>query len=167
MKRCPGWHLFLCNFWMMNKIALLINGVSLPHDVLDKSLAYANGNGTHVKAVFVYENVDEEDYKLPAAAEVSKADFSESNAARNLEELVEHNTSYVETFFTNHDIDCELVTLKNPAIEEISDALKNVDRIFIDHVTFLHPDEFAYVDFTLEQLEEQIASKIEWCERRD
>ena len=152
---------------MMNKIALLINGVSLPHDVLDKSLAFAKSNKVPVKAVFIYENVDEADYKLPAVAEVSKADFSDSNAARNLEELVEHNTSYVETFFANNDVRFELAALKNPTIEEISAALNNAERIFIDHETFLHPDEFAYVDFTFEQLEEQIASRIEWCGRRD
>ena len=151
---------------MMDKIALLINGVSLPHDVLYKSLAFAKSNSVPVKAVFIYENVDEADYKLPAAAEVSKADFSDSNAARNLEELIDHNTSYVETFFANNGIGFELEVLKNPTIEEISAALANTDRIFIDHETFLHPDEFAYVDFTLEQLEEQIASRIEWCERR-
>ena len=151
----------------MNKTALLINGVSLPYDVLDKGLAHARKSGQSVKAVFVYENVDEEDYKLSPAAEVSKADFSESNAAKNLEELVEHNTSYVQTFFTNNNIDCELVVLKNPTIGEISGVLTDVDRIFIDHATFRHPDEFAYIDFTLEELEEQISSKIEWCNQRD
>ena len=147
----------------MNKTALLINGVSLPYDVLDKSLAYAKSNSLPVKAIFVYENVDEEEYKLPPAAEVSKADFSDSNAARNLEELVEHNTSYVETFFANNDIQCELVVLKNPTIEEISGALNDVDRVFIEHQTFMHPDEFAYIDFKLEELEEQISPSIEWC----
>jgi hypothetical protein len=151
---------------MMNKTALLINGVSLPYDVLDKSLAHAKDSGTPVKAVFIYENVDEEEYELPAAAEVSKADFSDSNAARNLEELIEHNTSYVETFFANNDIACELVMLKNPTINEISDALKDVGKICIDHETFMHPDEFAYVDFTFEDLEERIGSRIEWCGRR-
>lgn len=150
----------------MDRTALLINGVSLPYDVLDKGLAHAKNNGLSVKAVFVYENIDEKDYQLPRAAEISKAEFSESNAARNLEELVEHNTSYVESFFSNNDIDCELVVIKNPTIEEISGAFSDVDRIFIDQQTFMHPDEFAYIDFTLEQLEEQITSKIEWCNQR-
>ena len=63
----------------MNKIALLINGISLPHDLLDKSLLYAKGNKVPVKAVFVYENVEEVDYELPAGGDVSKADFSDLN----------------------------------------------------------------------------------------
>ena len=151
----------------MNKIALLINGISLPHDLLDKSLLYAKGNKVPVKAVFVYENVEEVDYELPAGGEVSKADFSDSNAAKNLEQVVEHNTSYVQSFFANNEVDTELVVLKNPAFEEISGALKNVEKIFIEHETFTHPDEFAYVNFTFEDLESEISSKIEWCGQKE
>lgn len=147
----------------MNKIALLINGVSLPYDVLDKSLEFARKNGIPVKSVFIYENADDKDLELPPGAEISKADFSDSNAVRNLEEVVEHNSSYVETFFKNHDIEHELVVLKNPAIEEVADMVKNADCIFIEHATFTHPDEFAYVNFTLEELQQQISSPIEWC----
>ena len=150
----------------MKKIALLINGVSLPYDVLDKSLAYAKVNRTPVKVVFIYENVEEEEIELPAGAEMTKADFSDSNAVRHLEDLVGHNSSYVESFFSNHDINYELAVLKNPTIEEIAAALKNVDRIFIEHETFTHPDETAYVNFTLEALEKEIGASIEWCERR-
>ena len=147
----------------MNKIALLINGVSLPYDVLDKSLEFARKDGKPVKSVFIYENVDDKDFELPPDAEVSKADFSDSNAARNLEEVVEHNSSYVETFFKNNSIEHELVVLKNPTIEQVADAVKGVDRICIEHSTFTHPDEFAYVNFTLEELQQNISSTIEWC----
>ena len=150
----------------MKKIALLINGVSLPYDVLDKSLTYARNYKVPVKAVFIYENLDEEDLEIPAGAEMTKADFTESNAVKHLEELVEHNASYVETFFANNDINTELAVLKNPTIAEIASALKNVDKIFIEHETFRHPDETAYVNFTLEDIEEEIAARFEWCERR-
>ena len=149
----------------MNNITLLINGISLPYHVLDCGLDAAKKNKCSVKSVFVYENIDEEEYELPAAEEISKADLSESNAARNLEEIVQHNSSYVETFFENNDVAHEIVVIKNPAMEEIANSLKNTDRIFVDHETFTHPDEFAYVNFTFEDLEEQIATRIEWCKR--
>ena len=150
----------------MKKTTLLINGVSLPYHVLDKALEHAKNNRLPVLAVFIYENIDEKDYKVsPEAEEMSKAELSESNAAKNLEELVQHNSSYVETFFDKNDIVYEVVILRNPTIEEIVNSLKTADQIFIDHDTFTHPDEFAYVNFTLEDLEEQIAAKIVWCKR--
>jgi|RhiMetdeSRZDD1v2_1073273.scaffolds.fasta_scaffold63164_4 hypothetical protein len=150
----------------MKKTTLLINGVSLPYHVLDKALEHAKNNRLPVLAVFIYENIDEKDYKVsPEAEEMSKAELSESNAAKNLEELVQHNSSYVETFFDKNDIVYEVVILRNPTIGEIVNSLKTADQIFIDHDTFTHPDEFAYVNFTLEDLEEQIAAKIVWCKR--
>jgi hypothetical protein len=149
----------------MNKVTLLINGVSLPYHVLDKGVQYAKTSGLPVKAVFIYENTDEKDYELPAEAKITNADISEYRAASNLEDLVQHNSSYAETFFQENNVPHEIVVLKNPAIDDISDSLKNADRIFLDHETFTHPDEFAYVNFAFEDLEEQIAGKIEWCKR--
>jgi hypothetical protein len=149
----------------MSSTILLINGISLPYHVLDCSLEAAQKNGTTVKAVFIYENIDEKDYELPAAEEISKADLSESNAARNLEDIVQHNSSYVDTFFENNNVAHEIIVMKNPTIEEITAALRDADEIFIDHETFTHPNEFAYVNFTFEDLEDQISGRIEWCKR--
>jgi hypothetical protein len=150
----------------MKTTTLLINGVSLPYHVLDKALEHAKSTRLPVLAVFIYENIDEKDYKVsPQEEEMSKAELSESNAVKNLEELVQNNSLYVETFFDKNDIAYEVVVLRNPKIEEIVNSLKTADQIFIDHDTFTHPDEFAYVNFTLEHLEEQIAARIVWCKR--
>ena len=55
--------------------------------------------------------------------------------------------------------------LRNPDIEEVAASLKDAEKIFVDHETFMHPDEFAYVNFSFEDLEEQVKTKIEWCKR--
>lgn len=149
----------------MKKSAILMNGVSLPHHVLDNGLTYAKSSGSPMKVVFIYENIDEEDYKLPEEAKITNADISESNAARNLEELVEHNSSYVDTFFENNNIAHETIVLKNPTIAEIATSLIDTEKIYVDLDTFKHPDEFAYVNFTLEELQEQISGRIVWCRR--
>jgi DNA-binding MarR family transcriptional regulator len=146
----------------MKKSAILINGVSLPHHVIDKAVQQAGKNGRQLKVVFIYENTDDKEYPGELA---SKADISESNAVKNLEDLVQHNAEYVETNFMQHDVQHEIVVLRNPSIEEVAASLSDADKIFVDHETFMHPDEFAYVNFSFEDLEEQIKTKIEWCKR--
>jgi hypothetical protein len=98
--------------------------------------------------------------------EISKADLSEGNAVKNLEDLVRNNSSYVETYFTKHNVPHEIIILRNPGIEEIAGNLADAEKIFVDHDTFTHPDEFAYVNFSFEDLEDHIKTKIEWCKRR-
>ena len=149
----------------MKKVALLINGVSLPYHVLDKGSQQAKKDNLFIKVVFIYENIDDKGYTYPANVEVSKAELSDSNAVKNLEELIQHNASYVETNYTQQEVPHEIVILRNPSIEEIAGALKEADKVFVDHDTFTHPDEFAYVDFSFEEMEEQIVTKIEWCKR--
>src|SRR5687768_8525892 len=146
----------------MKKSAILINGVSLPHHVIDKAVQQARKNGRQVKVVFIYENTDDKGYpdQMPNQAEIS-----ESNAVKNLEELVQHNADYVKTNFSQHEIKHEIVVLRNPAIDEVVASLSDADKIFVDHETFMHPDEFAYVNFSFEDLEEQLKTKIEWCKR--
>ena len=153
------------SFTPMKKVALLINGVSLPYHVLDKGLHQAKKDRLFIKVVFIYENIDDKGFTYPANAEVSKADLSDSNAVKNLEELIQHNASYVETNYAQHEVPHEIVILRNPSIEEIAGALKEADKVYVDHDTFTHPDEFAYVDFSFKEMEDQIASRIEWCKR--
>ena len=145
----------------MKKSAILINGVSLPHHVLDKAQQRAENSKEQVKVVFIYENTDDKKY----AEDATQADISESNAVKNLEELVQHNVQYVKTNFTQHDIKHDIVVLRNPEIEEVAASLNDAEKIFVDHETFMHPDEFAYVNFKFEDLEEQVKTKIEWCKR--
>lgn len=160
-----GYKRIAVSFGPMKKLALLINGVSLPHHVLDKGLQQAKRDISLIKVVFIYENIDDKGYTFPENAEVSKADLSDSNAVKKLEELIQNNASYVETNYIQQEVPNEIVVLRNPSIEEIAAALKEADKIFVDHDTFTHPDEFAYVDFSFEEMEDQIATKIEWCKR--
>ena len=150
----------------MKKTAILINGVSLPYHVLDKGLQQGKDDNTFIKVVFIYENNDDKDYIFPKHIEVSKADLSEGKAVKSLEDLIQHNSSYVESFFTMHNVPHEIFVLKNPSIEEIAQNLDDAEKIFIDHDTFIHPDEFAYVNFSFEDLEDNIKTKIEWCKRK-
>ena len=146
----------------MKKSAILINGVSLPHHLIDKALQRAEKSREEVKVIFIYENVDEIEY---SEEEATQADISESNAVKNLEELVQHNAEYVKTNFTQHEVKHEIVVLRNPTIEEVAQSLSDAEKIFVDHETFMHPDEFAYVNFRFEDLEEHVKTKIEWCKR--
>ena len=149
----------------MKKSALLINGVSLPYHVLDKGLEQAKDGTSFIKVVFIYENSDDKNYSFPKNNEVSKADLSEGKAIKNIEDLVQHNSSYVETYLAKHHVPHEIIILKNPGIEEIAGNLNDAEKIFVDHDTFTHPDEFAYVNFSFEDLEDYIKTKIEWCKR--
>lgn len=146
----------------MKKSAILINGVSLPHHVIDKAVQQAKKSMEQVKVVFIYENTDDKEYPDELT---SRADISENNAVKNLEELVQHNAEYVKTNFTQHDVQNEIVVLRNPDIEKVAASLSDAEKIFVDHETFVHPDEFAYVNFRFEDLEEQVKTKIEWCRR--
>ena len=149
----------------MKKSALLINGVSLPYHVLDKGLQQAKDGTNFIKVVFIYENSDDKGYSFPKNIGASKADLSEGKAIKNLEELVQHNSSYVETYLSKHHVLHEIIILKNPSIDEIAGNLNDAEKIFVDHDTFTHPDEFAYVNFSFEDLEDHIKTKIEWCKR--
>ncbi|HUQ65388.1 MAG TPA: hypothetical protein VM101_04505 [Flavitalea sp.] len=147
----------------MKKSAILINGVSLPHHVVDKSVQQAKRSKSLVKVVFIYENLEDIPPAFPKNEEVSKADLSDANAIKKLEEVIQHNSSYVESNLIQQEVPHEIVILKNPSIDEIAASLKDIDKIFVDHDTFLHPHEFAYVNFSYEDLEEHIATKIQWC----
>ena len=150
----------------MNILALLINGVSLPHHVVDKSLHLAMHNKMFIKVVIVFENIDEKDYTLPKNIPVSRADLSDSNAAKSMEDLIRHNSEYIESTFIQHKVDYNIIILKNPDIAAIELELKDADKILIDHETFTHPDEFAYINISEKDLTEHIATKIEWCKRK-
>jgi len=145
----------------MNKFAILINGMSLPYQVLDKVLENAKASKKSIKAVFIYENKDDEDYSEPTNVDVTNADISDSNARKNMEHLVNQNADYVETFFSKKDITSEIVVLKNPTVEDIVAAMKDVEKIYIDHNTYDHPDEFAYVNFSFEELDKELSHKID------
>src|SRR5215213_2592742 len=149
----------------MKKSAILINGVSLPYHVVDKSVLQAKRTKSLIKVVFIYENIEDIPFTFPKNEEVSKAELSDSNAVKSLEELIQHNSSYVETNLTQQQVTHEIMILKNPSIDEIAASLEDADKIFVDHDTFLHPDEYAYVNFSYEDLEQHIATKIEWCKR--
>jgi hypothetical protein len=148
----------------MKTTALLINGVSLPYHVLDKGIELARNNSNKVKAVIVYQNNDDTDrYVFPSDIEMSKADFSESNAEKSLLELITHNEQFVRGYYKRHDTDVDTVVLQNPSMEDISNEVAEYDKVIMDPETFKHPEESAYVNFPYEQFEDTLSTRIEWC----
>ena len=143
---------------------LLINGASLPYHLLDKGIEHANTTGNQVLAVFVYQNNEDDDrYGIPSDIEMTKAEYGDSNAERNLTELIQHNAQFVNSYFHQKETDVQTLILHNPTIDDIVETTGNAEKIFLDPETFRHPDEFAYIDLPYEDLDERLSKKIEWC----
>lgn len=143
---------------------LLINGVSLPYHVLDKGLERANISGNPVKAVFIYEhNGDDENLAAQLEEEMSKADFTDTNAERNLVDLVHHNAAFARTYFARRNIELDAEILTNPTMDDIVAVVEQANKVFLDPETFRHPDESAYVKFDYREFDERLSDKLEWC----
>ena len=144
---------------------ILINGVSLPYHVLDRGIEIAKGSKKTIKAIFLYENEDSGiDVDVADDVPVSKADFSRSNAEKHLVEVVTHNADFSRMYFARHNVDLDTLIIHNPSIEQVVEAVEEADTIYIEPSTFKLPDEFAYVNFSFEELQEQLGARIEWCE---
>jgi hypothetical protein len=143
---------------------LLINGVSLPYHVFDKSIQHAKSTGNEIKGVFIYENDDDDDkYRFPSDIELSKADYSHTTAEKNLVDLIHHNANFVQSYHQRHNIAIQTVILQNPTIDEIVNAVHEAENIFIDPETFRYPDEFAYVNFSYKDITHRLSPKLQNC----
>jgi hypothetical protein len=148
----------------MKKAALLINGVSLPYHVLDKGIELSKNNGNAVKAIIIYQHNDDDDrYIFPSDIEMSKAEFSESNAEKSLHDLITHNEQFVQGYYKRHDAKVETAVLQNPSMEEIAEAVEGYEKVVMDPETYRHPEESAYVNISYDEFSENLASRIEWC----
>jgi len=145
---------------------ILINGVSLPYNVLDKAVERAKSHKSGVKAVFIYEtDWIQEDHVIPDETELSKPDFSEINAEENMHKVMDTNLEYTKSLFAQNNILLETLVLKNPSVSDIAEAMEDVEFIYLDHATFTHPKEVAYVNLSIDELDEKLSSKLKWTDR--
>src|SRR5215212_9645629 len=148
----------------MKTAAILINGVSLPYQVLDKGIDHVKETGSSIKAVIIYQNNDDDErYIFPSDIELSKNKFSESDAEKSLLDLITHNQLFINTYYKKHNVVIDTVVLQNPSMKDINLQLSNTDKIFMDPETFRHPEEPAYVNFTYDEFVQKFSPKIEWC----
>jgi hypothetical protein len=143
---------------------LLINGVSLPYHVLDKGIQHAKSTGNEIKGVFIYENDDDETYRFPGDIKMSKANFTQAEAEKNLVDLIRHNAGFVQSYCRRHNIPIQTVILQNPTIDEIVSSVHEADNIFIDPVTFRYPEEFAYVNYSYKEFNHRLYQRLQCCE---
>lgn len=148
------------------KIAVLLNGVSLPHHVIDSAIHWAVCNGGSIHAIFLYNSTSKNPYHgWPANKAITKFMSGEMFAEGNLIELIDRHIKYMISSSALSGVVCEVDVLKNASLEDINLKVRRAAKIFADEETFMRPQDFAYTSISSSQLDIQYKDKIKWCRR--
>lgn len=145
---------------------LLINGVTLPYHLLETGLQQALEKQSAIRVIFMYRNKQKDDQSSIKAV-LTRPDFIEYNAHKNLEKLIRSNLVYVMSYFTRYSIAVDIKIVPNPTVRQVIDMMGDVRFIYLDRKTFTHPDDFAFVGFPYSALDAELAPKLQLCSSRE
>jgi hypothetical protein len=147
------------------KAALLINGISLPHHVIDEAIKWAVVGRGSLKALFVYtSNSKYTFHEWPRNKAVTRFMSGDLYAEGNLIDLIDRHVQYTISCSAISNIVCEVAVIKSPSFEMVDKHLSKADIVFADPNTFRRPQDFAYVPLSVDELEVRYSNKMNWCE---
>lgn len=148
------------------KSAILINGITLPHHVIDTAIQWAVANRESLKAVFIYQSNSKLPYHgWPRDKAITRFMSGELYAEGNLIDLIDRHVKYTISCCALSAIVCEIVVAKNPGLSDVVGQIGLVEKIFADQDTFTRPEDFAYTSITPVDLEVVYGEKLSWCNR--
>ena len=138
---------------MMKTGIVLVNGISLPHPVLDQAIEWATTQQSSLSGLFLYHQEEyAEGYGFPSDIEQAETLESELEAEKQLERLISDHAVYAAKLAGGKGVVLPTKILRNPSEADLQQELKLATLVWLDADTFQNSGSFASVPFDVDDI---------------